>query len=52
MRALQCFLEDIYFYLTPFIPLSFKGEGEIIEEGLRPSLTPLIINSISYLAVE
>jgi hypothetical protein len=24
-------------YLTPCIPLSFKGEGEIKKEGLRPS---------------
>ncbi len=28
------------FYLTPCIPLSFKGEGEVEEEGLRPSMTP------------
>jgi hypothetical protein len=26
-------------YLTPFIPLSFKGEGDIIlEEGAQPPL--------------
>jgi hypothetical protein len=33
----------IYIYLTPYIPLSFKGEGEeIFKEGLTPLLdTPL-----------
>ena len=25
-------------YLTPFIPLSFKGEGELEKEGLAPLL--------------
>ena len=30
-------------YLTPFIPLSFEGEGEIRKEGLMPLLdAPLI----------
>jgi len=30
--------------LAPCIPLSLKGEGEeILEEGLRPSWTPLMI---------
>ncbi len=28
--------------LTPSIPRSLKGEGEVIEEGLRLSLTRLI----------
>jgi len=27
-------------YLTPFIPLSLKGEGEMKKEGLHPSYTP------------
>jgi len=44
-------LMRLLIYLTSLIPLSFKGEGEIIEEGLRPSKTPLIY-SISYFAVE
>jgi len=30
------------FYLTPFFPLSFKGEGEEEERGAKPLLnTPL-----------
>jgi len=28
----------ILIYLTPLIPLSFEGEGEIIKEGLTPLL--------------
>jgi len=36
------FIENVI-YLTPLIPLSFKGEGEIvIKERLRLSLTLLI----------
>ena len=32
--------------LTPFIPLSLKGEGdEIIEEGLSPLLNALLLGS-------
>jgi len=27
----------LFIYLTPLIPLSFEGEGEIKKEGLRPS---------------
>jgi hypothetical protein len=31
----------IFIYLTPLIPLSFEGEGELFfEEGLCPSWTP------------
>jgi len=31
-------VENIYYYLTPFIPLSFKGEGEIrLRGGFAPS---------------
>jgi len=26
-----------FIYLTPLIPLSFEGEGEVKKEGLRPS---------------
>jgi len=30
----------VFINLTPFIPLSLKGEGEeILREGFRPSLT-------------
>ncbi len=34
----------IYYYndLTPLVPLSLKGEGEIWLEGLCPSKTPLL----------
>jgi hypothetical protein len=31
--------EDFLFffiYLTPLVPLSFKGEGESVEEGVQP----------------
>jgi len=31
----------LFIYLTPFIPLSFKGEGEEMEEGLAPLLNAL-----------
>ncbi len=32
----------MYYYLTPFIPLSFKGEGEgEFLKGLRPFKLPL-----------
>jgi len=32
-------------YLTPFVPLSFKGEGEgLVLKGLRPFNLPLINN--------
>jgi len=31
----------IPFYLTPLIPLSFKGEGEIKKEGLMPLFNTL-----------
>jgi len=32
----------LFIYLTPFIPLSFKGEGEIeIFEGAKPLQTSL-----------
>jgi len=37
--------------LTPFIPLSFKGEGETKKEGLRPSYTPQKIGFL-YLSRE
>jgi len=31
------------YYLTPFIPLSFKGEGEeVLGKGLRPFKLPLV----------
>jgi len=31
-------LIGLFIYLTPSVPLSFKGEGEeFLEEGLRPS---------------
>jgi hypothetical protein len=30
---------SFYFDLTPLIPLSWIGEGEIEEEGRRPSFT-------------
>jgi len=33
-------LLTLFINLTPFIPLSFEGEGEeVFREGLRPSLT-------------
>jgi len=33
----------VIIYLTPLIPLSFKGEGEIVpKEGLSPLLNTLI----------
>jgi len=33
-------------YLTPFIPLSFKGEGEVLKRGAMPLLnSPLIFSS-------
>ena len=31
----------IYLYLTPLIPLSFKGEGEIKKEGEAPLRHPV-----------
>ncbi len=38
----RCYLVKDFFwvnnYLTPWVPLSFEGEGEeFLEEGLRPS---------------
>ena len=38
MSALERFLKDIYIYLTPCVPLSLKGEGEDMKEGLTPLL--------------
>jgi hypothetical protein len=36
----------LYYYLSHFIPLSFKGEGELVlEERLRLSLTLFITPS-------
>ena len=33
-----------FFYLTPFVPLSFKGEGEVLGRGVKPlSDAPLLI---------
>jgi len=33
----------LFIYLTPFVPLSFKGEGEgLLLKGLRPFKLPLI----------
>jgi hypothetical protein len=29
-------VSDKWFYLTPFIPLSVDGEGEIFKRGLAP----------------
>jgi len=31
-----------FIYLTPLIPLSFKGEGERKKEGLAPLLDALV----------
>jgi hypothetical protein len=31
----------VFFNLTPFIPLSLKGEGEEKKEGLTPLLSTL-----------
>jgi len=31
----------IYSYLTPFVPLSFKGEGEFLLEGTSPLRPPI-----------
>ncbi|GAI46305.1 unnamed protein product, partial [marine sediment metagenome] len=34
----------LFIYLTPSVPLSFKGEGEeILEEGLRPFKLPFLV---------
>jgi len=30
----------LFINLTPLIPLSLKGEGEMKKEGLRPSYNP------------
>jgi len=35
-------LRDCFFYLTPLVPLSFKGEGEEKKEGLAPLLDTLL----------
>jgi len=35
-------LKGFAIYLTPFIPLSWTGEGEILKEGLAPLLNALI----------
>jgi len=52
-------VENIYYYLTPFIPLSFKGEGEdSFKRGLCPLSSTLFVCSslngggISYLSRE
>jgi len=36
----------IYSYLTPFIPLSFKGEGEFLLEGASPLLNALLMSNL------
>jgi hypothetical protein len=41
----------LFIYLTPLIPLSFKGEGEVwVLKGLRPFRLPLINNLLTRLA--
>jgi len=30
----------VLIHLTPLIPLSFEGEGEVMEEGRSPSKNP------------
>jgi len=30
----------LFIYLTPFVPLSFKGEGEDCVRGFAPSIYP------------
>jgi len=37
---------DCYIYLTPLVPLSFKGEGEMEKEGLTPLLDALLGHGI------
>jgi len=41
-RNLLCF----YGYLTPFVPLSFEGEGEVLRRGLAPSNFPLLTGQL------
>jgi hypothetical protein len=31
-------IKYLYYYLTPFIPLSFKGEGKSFRRGASPLL--------------
>jgi len=31
-------VKDIYYYLTPLVPLSFKGERGVFERGASPLL--------------
>jgi hypothetical protein len=31
----------LFIYLTPFIPLSFKGEGKIYKRGAKPLFNSL-----------
>jgi len=36
-------VKDIYYYLTPLIPLSFEGEGGVFRRGASPLFdSPLI----------